>query len=52
MTKHTHFSAVHAVGFFFVIIVMGTLWRLLSAHFVDSQNPTLQSVGKAMAFQY
>lgn len=52
MGKHTHFSAVHAVGFFFIILVMGTLWRLASAHMTVSERPLFQNIGKAMAFQY
>ena len=52
MGKHTHFSAVHAVGFFFIILVMGSLWRLASAHLATSQRPYLAQLGQAMAFQY
>lgn len=49
---HTHFSAIHAVGFFFCIVILGTLWRLAAAHLVNSDRPLLEHIGKAMAFQY
>ena len=49
---HTHFSAVHAVGFFMCIVVLGTLWRLIAAHFAASDRPLLEHIGNAMAFQY
>jgi hypothetical protein len=49
---HTHFSAVHAVGFFFCIIILGTLWRLTASHLTASDRPLLEHIGKAMAFQY
>jgi hypothetical protein len=49
---HSHFSAIHAAGIFLAVLVWGTLWRLAAAHMVASNNPTLQYVGQAMAFQY
>lgn len=41
-----------ALSAFFAVIIMGTLWRLITSHFIASKNPTLVAVGKAMAFQY
>lgn len=49
---HTHFSAVAAGGIFLAVLVWGTLWRLIAAHLVASDNASLQHIGKAMAFQY
>lgn len=49
---HTHFSAIHAVGFFLSVVVLGTLWRLISATLVASNRPALSNLGTAMAFQY
>jgi len=34
------------------ILIVGTLWRLLSLHMIASANPHVQNAGKAMAFQY
>lgn len=49
---HTHFSATAAISAFFAVLVLGTLWRLLAAHFVNSTSVALNHVGRAMAFQY
>ena len=49
---HTHFSAIHAFGFFLAVIIVGTLWRLVAAYLANSNRPTLEHIGKAMAFQY
>jgi hypothetical protein len=37
---------------FLVVLVFGTLWRLLSMHAMASGNPALQHAGKAMSIQY
>lgn len=34
------------------ILIVGTLWRLLSLHAVASQNDHVSHLGRAMAFQY
>lgn len=34
------------------ILIMGTLWRLLSYHAMASSNATLSHVGRAMSLQY
>lgn len=49
---HTHFSFMNAVGVFLAVLVIGTLWRLITAHLVVSSNPYAQWAGKAMAFQF
>ena len=49
---HTHFSVLHAAGIFTSVLVFGTAWRLASVHLVAQRNPTLKSLGRAMAFQY
>lgn len=49
---HTHFSAMAALTIFLAVLIVGTVWRLASYHAVASSNPTIQHVGKAMAFQY
>jgi len=37
---------------FLVVLIFGTLWRLLSFHAMASDNPAIQHAGKAMAVQY
>lgn len=37
---------------FAIVLVFGTLWRLLSYHAMASPNPHLQHLGMAMATQY
>jgi hypothetical protein len=34
------------------VLIVGTLWRLLSYHAMASQNPQLQHLGMAMSTQY
>ena len=41
-----------ALHIFLVVLVFGTLWRLLSFHLVASSNTSLQHLGKAMTTQY
>jgi hypothetical protein len=50
--QHTHFSFMQALNAFISVLVIGTFWRLIYAHFMASQNPTLNFIGQAMAFQY
>lgn len=49
---HTHFSATAAAGAFLSVVLLGTLWRLVSAHLAASSNTTLATTGAAMAAQY
>ncbi len=37
---------------FMVVLIMGTMWRLLSYHAMASPNVHVQHVGQAMATQY
>jgi hypothetical protein len=37
---------------FFAVLIMGTLWRLASYHFIASKQPHLNHLGQAMATQY
>lgn len=37
---------------FFVVLVMGTLWRVAQFHAMASPNPSVQHLGKAMSIQY
>jgi hypothetical protein len=41
-----------ALHVFIAVLVLGTLWRLLSAHAMASPNPHVQHAGRAMSFQY
>jgi hypothetical protein len=49
---HVHLSAIHLVGVFLGVLMIGTLWRLASAHLAASTNPYLQLAGRIGAFQY
>jgi uncharacterized membrane protein len=49
---HTHFSATMAIGAFMGVLLLGTLWRLIAANFVDSNSATVSTVGRVMLFQY
>lgn len=44
--NHIHVSAMTAVTAFFMVVIVGALWRLAAMHLSDS------SLGKAMAFLY
>lgn len=46
------FSAASAMTIFLAVLLSGTVWRLLSLHFVGSENQTVRTLGQAMAFQY
>jgi len=37
---------------FMIILIFGTMWRLLQFHFMASPNTALQHLGKAMSIQY
>jgi len=37
---------------FMVVLIFGTLWRLLQYHAMASPNPHVQHIGMAMATQY
>ncbi len=37
---------------FMIVLVFGTLWRLLSFHAMASSNSGVQHLGKAMSVQY
>lgn len=49
---HVHISALEAWTTFLYVVVMGFLWRLLSAHLAKSTNDNMSAVGKAMATIY
>jgi hypothetical protein len=34
------------------VLIMGTMWRLISYHLIASQNETVAHIGRAMAQQY
>jgi hypothetical protein len=40
------------VHIFVAVLIMGTLWRLASYHFIASSQPHLNHLGQAMATQY
>lgn len=49
---HTHFSALNALNVFLVVLLMGTIWRLLSLHLMASNTESLNRLGQALSFQY
>ena len=49
---HTHISALAALNVFLGVLIIGTLFRLVTLHMVASSNPTVARLGQAMAFQY
>ena len=49
---HTHFSAMNALNVFLAVLIVGSVWRLLSLHLAGSKSSGMQNLGKAMAFQY
>lgn len=49
---HTHFSAMGALNTFLAVLIVGTAWRLVSLRAAAANNPTLNNIGAAMAFQY
>jgi hypothetical protein len=40
------------VHIFVAVLIIGTLWRLSSYHFIASKQPHLNHLGQAMATQY
>ena len=34
------------------VLIMGTLWRVITYHLIASPNDTVQHLGRAMAQQY
>ena len=40
------------VHIFVAVLIVGTLWRLTSYHFIASKQPHLNHLGQAMATQY
>jgi hypothetical protein len=40
------------VHIFVAVLIVGTLWRLTSYHFIASRQPHLNHLGQAMATQY
>lgn len=49
---HSHFSALTALNVFLAVIIVGSLWRLVSLRLVASPRAELRNLGTAMAFQY
>lgn len=41
-----------ALHVFMSVLVLGTVWRLISFHAAASQNAGIQHVGRAMGIQY
>lgn len=48
---HTHTSALTALQVFLMVIIVGTLWRLVAAELASRQG-TVGQVGQAMAVQF
>jgi hypothetical protein len=48
---HTHTSALTALQVFLMVIIVGTLWRLVAAELAAREGITGE-VGKAMAVQF
>lgn len=41
-----------ALHVFMSVLILGTIWRLVSFHLAASANPGIQHVGRAMGIQY
>jgi hypothetical protein len=41
-----------ALHVFMSVLIIGTVWRLVSYHAAASSNPGVQHVGRAMSIQY
>jgi hypothetical protein len=37
---------------FLIVLIFGTMWRLVSLHLISSANTQAQHLGKAMSVQY
>jgi hypothetical protein len=48
---HTHTSALTALQVFLMVVIVGTLWRLVAAE-LASREGSVGEVGKAMAVQF
>lgn len=48
---HTHVSGVTAAYIFLMVVLMGTLWRLVAAWLV-TRGGFAEETGQAMAFQF
>lgn len=46
------FNALVAMNTFLAVLIVGTAWRLISLHLVNSGNQNLTNLGAAMSFQY
>lgn len=49
---HTHGSAVFALTVFFLVLVVGSAWRLAGYHLANNGDARLSHLGRAMLFQY
>lgn len=49
---HVHVGAAEFFQFLPMLIIAGYFWRVITGHLVVSTNPTLETIGKAMAFIY
>jgi hypothetical protein len=49
---HAHFGALGAAQAFLAVLILGTLWRLLTAHAAASSHQGLVHFAQAAAFQY
>jgi hypothetical protein len=47
-----HISALAAMHVFLAVLLIGTFWRLASAHLIASPNQNLANLGRGMSFQY
>lgn len=52
MHIHTHFSFMSAAQAFVGVVIIGTLWRLISLHLIASKSEPVRHLGSAMGFQY
>lgn len=48
---HTHTSALTALQVFLMVVIVGTLWRLVAAELAGHEG-VAGEVGKAMAVQF
>lgn len=46
------FNAMVAFNTFVAVLIVGTLWRLVSLHLMASGNTSMKTLGTAMSFQY
>lgn len=48
---HTHTSALTALQVFLMVVIVGTIWRLVAANLADREG-IVGEVGKGMAVQF